>query len=132
MIPAKWSGKMQANAYRVASEIFWPISIMQAIYMTPEWARVRMRLHLALGNDATNETKPTREAIGTFRERESQSSDSRMLPDAVDRVSINAAWPESPANFNRGRPLCPLAPKPTKIPVSLLLDPSRSIAPHGP
>ena len=101
MIPAKWSGKMQANAYRVASEIFWPISMLRAIYMTPEWARVRMRLHLALGNDATNETKPTREAIGTFRERESQSSDSRLLPDAVDRVSINAAWPESPANFKR-------------------------------
>ena len=56
MLPAKWSGKMQANAYRVASENFWPISMLRAIYITPEWARVRMGLRLALGND---QTKPT-------------------------------------------------------------------------
>ena len=56
---------------------------------------------MALGNDATNETKPTREAIGTFRERESQSSDSPILPDAVDRVSINAAWLDRPADFKQ-------------------------------
>ena len=58
-------------------------------------------MHLALMNDATNETKPTREAIGTFREREGQSSDSPILPGAVDvdRVSINAAWLDRPADF---------------------------------
>ena len=56
---------------------------------------------MAPGNDATNETKPTREAIGVFRERESHPSDSRMFPDAVDRVSINAVWTEGPANFKR-------------------------------
>ena len=102
MLPAKWSGKMQANAYRVASEKFGPISMLRAIYITPEWARVRMGLHLALGNDRSNKANAavmTMGAIGTFRERESQSSDSRVFPDAVDRVSINAAWPESPANF---------------------------------
>ena len=108
MIPAKWSGKMQANAYRVASEIFWPISMLRAIYMTPEWARVRMRLHLALGNDATNETKPTREAIGTFRERESQSSDSPMQ--STGSQSTQLGWIALPIS-NRGRPLRPLAPK---------------------
>ena len=54
---------------------FGPISMLRAIYMTPEWARVRMRLHLALGIDATNEPNPTLEAIGTFRlgERERDS-----------------------------------------------------------
>ena len=88
---------------------------------------------MALENDATNETKPTLEAIGTFREREGQSSDSGMLRDAVDRVSINAAsMAGEPCKLQTVVDLCPLAPKPTKMPASLLLDQFRSTAPHGP
>ena len=91
-------------------------------------------VHLALGNDQTKPTLQTESwgHSGPLERVTNQSWNCPMFPDADDWASRFTASRAAPQPSKRCRSFCPLALKSTKMTALWLLDPSRSIAPHGP